>query len=1215
MPNNFKKPQAPIPNTQSRVQQNGNYLASVAHPSNGAAQFKVPFTPRLKARPAKQVKQGRNRSTPEMPPSNGASQFKTPTTSFPNVSTMPLPSIPLTSVDPRFQEQVKYYADWLAKQAKYDVLRDDSEVNDYIQEATRIVKVGEKEVAIFAPFRPKLSALQTFTTSQISVLCAIGLVWAIALLCFQQEMLIIAVAVITLVYFSNLVLNIFMAIMAFQYSPEEQIDDVVVHALKHANWPMYTILCPLYHEAEVVPQFVQAMLALDYPAEKLQILFLTEADDVETRQAIRALSLPPHFKIVTVPDGRPRTKARACNYGLMQATGTYVVIYDAEDIPDPLQLKKAVLAFSKHGPEAACVQAKLNFYNIQQNILTRWFTAEYSVWFDLILPGLQRAKFSLPLGGTSNHFRTAVLRALGGWDAYNVTEDCDMGLRLAHYHFKTIVLNSTTLEEANSQVKNWIRQRSRWIKGYMQTYLVHMRQPLKDLQQGRFYDLLSLQIVVGSGTCMLFLNPLMWIMLIIYLAFQPWISGIYQILFPTPILYIGVFCLIFGNFFYIYLYILACLKRKHYSLMKWALLIPCYWGLISIAGMLALFELLVKPHYWQKTIHGLHLKSKYSGPEVTWKKENFPLAEEQTIRMPVVSPGISEVDDVPSVTTTLQIISTLPMPAFTYTRFTILHRLRRVCDPWFIITLIAAAIISISAGYYFFLQRDILLYNDAYAHLRVARSIFDSATPGVAQLGATWLPLPHLLMLPFIWNDYLWHTGLAGSIPSMCCYLVTASYLFLTAHRITHDSRASFVGALAFIVNPNVIYLQATPLGEIMCMASLTMACYYTLVWIEENSLKHLILAAACTFLATLVRYDGWALFPSLLVLVALTGWIRRQSWSQITSNLLAFGTLGGLGIGLWLLWGKAIFNDPLYFIHSPYSSQAKQGEFFQLHEFYTYHNLWQSCRFYLIASVETLGPIFFALAMVGAIAFVVRRKYSPDMLIVLAWLVPFGFYALSFYMGSVPILVPEAVPANSVDHLFNVRYAVQMVAPAALFLAILANRCSKVPLFRYWSAGYMVLMLAIGLQALLTISTGIVSLQDGQYGLSCAPQHQISVYLAQHYDEGRILDDTVATNTSFEDAGIDFGNVIYEGSGQLWEKALSNPSSVVDWVVIQQGDIVSQHINVQSPAFLARFAFVIQESTGMRLYHRRGAAPLPTRPMPDGLLTEHQFCSAGGDY
>ncbi|HAG99178.1 MAG TPA: glycosyl transferase, partial [Ktedonobacter sp.] len=157
-----------------------------------------------------------------------------------------------------------------------------------------------------------------------------------------------------------------------------------------------------------------------------------------------------------------------------------------------------------------CVQAKLNFYNPYQNLLTRWFTAEYSLWFDLILPGLQQAKLAIPLGGTSNHFPTQILRALGGWDAFNVTEDCDLGLRLSRYQMETVVLNSTTYEEANSKFKNWIRQRSRWIKGYMQTYLINMRRPWRYLRPGRLREFASLQLVIGGKTAFLFLNPFLW---------------------------------------------------------------------------------------------------------------------------------------------------------------------------------------------------------------------------------------------------------------------------------------------------------------------------------------------------------------------------------------------------------------------------------------------------------------------------------------------------------------------------------------------------------------------------------------------------------------------------------------------------------------------------------------------------------------------------------
>src|SRR2546423_188937 len=490
---------------------------------------------------------------------NRSPQFRVPGASFPKVPETTIYNTPAISIhdvhpahaDPHSREQVKYYANWLAKQAKHDVLNDDTkEINDYIQEATKVVKVGEKEVATFAPFRPKLSALQTFTRRQVVTLCVMGLLWMIGVLVFRLEMLTIVIGVITVMYTFNLILNLGMAARTFRNSPEEHIDDAIVHTLKNANWPMYTILCPLYREAQVVPQFVQAMQSLDYPPEKLQILFLTEANDAETRNTIRSLSLPPHFQILVVPDGKPRTKPRACNYGLLHARGRYVVIYDAEDIPDPLQLKKAVLTFANQGPEIACVQAKLNFYNTGQNLLTRWFTAEYSLWFDLTLPGLQRLGVPLPLGGTSNHFRADMLRLMGAWDAFNVTEDCDLGLRMAYYGFKTAMLNSTTYEEANSRLKNWVRQRSRWIKGYMQTYLVYMRKPQVYLRRGRLGEFLSLQLFVGGKTLVLLVNPFMWMLIVVYVLLHP--IALYHTLFPAPVLYMSAACLIFGNFFYTY---------------------------------------------------------------------------------------------------------------------------------------------------------------------------------------------------------------------------------------------------------------------------------------------------------------------------------------------------------------------------------------------------------------------------------------------------------------------------------------------------------------------------------------------------------------------------------------------------------------------------------------------------------------------------------------
>ncbi len=1113
---------------------------------------------------------------------------------------------------PELRTQVQQYRRWLTQQST--IKSDAQERAEYALNASRVVQVNGKEVATFAPFRPELSALQTFTTPQLVMLCALILVWTLGVAYFRLTMLMATIAAITMVYAFNLVLNSIMAFKSFQHSPEQQIDDAVVHALRDTEWPSYTILCPLYKEAAVVPQFVKAMQALDYPTDKLQILFLTEVDDVETRNAIRALSLPAHFEIITVPDGKPRTKPRACNYGLIQATGTYVVIFDAEDMPDTLQLKKTVLTFANNGPEVACVQAKLNFYNISQNLLTRWFTAEYSLWFDLVLPGLQQVGFSIPLGGTSNHFRTKALRALGGWDAYNVTEDCDLGLRLTRYRFKTVVLNSTTYEEANSQVKNWLRQRSRWIKGYMQTYLVHMRNPLRYFQEGRQHDLFSFHAVVASGVGVLFLNPLMWLFLAVYIAFGPLVTPIYHVLFPAPVLYTGAMCLIFGNFFYMYLYLLACMRRKQYSLMLWTLLIPIYWAMISVAGFIALFELVVKPHYWQKTVHGLHLQQKSVAQPAPQQKV---VEQEETVALTTVPTTISNIADIPSVAHALKTITTLPMPAISVKQQHARSEARRsrVRDLWFVATLVTACVTSIVACIYFFQKHQILLYGDAYSHMRIARSMFDSATPGVAQLGGVWLPLPHLLMLPFIWNNFLWTSGLAGSFVSMGSYIASAAFLYLSARRLTKNGCISFLGTLLFVFNPNILYLQSTPLSELVCIWTLTMASYYFLLWAQEDKPHYLIMAAAATFLATLARYDGWALFVMLLVLVGTIGVAKRQRLTQIQGNLTIFSVLGGLGILLWLIWNKLIFGDPLFFQHSVFSSQGFQLQFLHNGTLYAYHNPLMALKTYTLDAMETFGPVLFIAAIAAFFLFFVRRRITPDLLAALAFVAPFALYVFSIYGGQAIVWVPGAVPASAAVQFFNVRYGSEMVAPAALFLTVLVARGYILLYARLKLIGQLVFVGVILAQTLFVATNGIISLQDGQFGLSCTQTHVVNAYLIQHYNGGRILEDVTAGDYNEPETGIDFKNVIYDGSNTLWHRALANPAGTVDWIIAVRndpGDRVSTHIDLTSPTFQSQFSMVVQESSGLTLYHRNGRAPLPTRPLPANILTDHRACMIG---
>ncbi len=1143
----------------------------------------------------------------------------------------PIPSAPPIFTSKRQRVQIGKYASWLAKQIARDTLSSSAQDRQaYIQNVSRTAKFRNKEIKTFAPFRRELSALQTVTARQFVTILLIGLLLLVGGIVFRLEMLTAMIALITVMYASNLLLNAIMTVKSLRLAAEEQVDDTIVQALTNADWPHYTILCPLYREAQIVPQFVRAMKALDYPADKLQILFLTEMDDIETRDAIRSLSLPEHFKIVTVPDGTPRTKPRACNYGLLLATGSYVVIFDAEDIPDPLQLKKAVLTFAKNESNVVCVQAKLNFYNTYQNVLTRWFTAEYSTWYDLVLPGLQKLGFSVPLGGTSNHFRTAALRALGGWDAYNVTEDCDLGLRLARSQLKTVILNSTTYEEANSQVKNWVRQRSRWIKGYMQTYLVHMRHPFDYLKQKRWRDLLSFQYIATSGAAVQFLNPLMWLLLAVYVFFRPWVADVYYILFPRPILYIGAFCLIFGNFFYVYLYLMACMKRRQYRLIPWVPLIPLYWALASIAGFMALFELIVKPHYWQKTIHGLHLApptaaaAKLQPAAPLPAQAVLPLDEEHMVNA-WAKLDKNEEGDVPSIEASLTMISTLPLPVLSLAQIQTMQHAQRikVHDLWHVATIIITCLASVSACIYFFLKHQILLYNDAFSHMRIARSVFDSATPGIAQLGGIWLPLPHILMLPFIWNDFLWHSGLAGSFVGMVCYVISARYLYLSARQLTKNRAISFTAALVFILNPNILYLQATPLSELVCICMLTTACYYFLMWTQKDTLNYLILAAGATFLATLARYDGWALFAALFVFIAIVGLLKRQRIAQISAHLIVFSILGGFGIVLWLIWNKIIFGDPLFFQHSAFSSQASQTGFLQSGTLYAYHNLWMALKTYTLNAMETTGSVIFIGAAIGFVVYFSRRRLSPEMLATLAFAVPFGFYILSLYTGQAIIWVPGSVPATANVQLFNVRYGSEAVIPAALFLATLVARIYEVFLQRRVSirvrmmrlTSQSLFSLVVLAQVVFIISGGAIALQDGEFGLSCAQPHLVNVYLAEHYAGGKILQDVTTGDYSLSETGIDFKNTIYDGSGQLWQQAIAHPEQTVNWIVVARqdpNDFISKLINLDSPSFKTQFTLVMQDPSGISLYYRNNGTPLTTHSAPSSLLTDHSLCRIG---
>ncbi len=387
--------------------------------------------------------------------------------------------------------------------------------------------------------------------------------------------------------------------------PTIEVTDIQAREVPDVDLPLYTVLVPAYREPGVIASVVAGMAALDYPAERLEVLLLLEADDTDTIAAAR-LALGGDrrgpIRVIQVPPGEPRTKPKACNVGLMRSRGELVTIFDAEDRPEPLQLRRAVVAFRRLGPRVACLQARLSYHNAEQNLLTRWFTVEYDTWFRWLLPGLMATGAPIPLGGTSNHIRRDALVAVGAWDPWNVTEDADLGLRLARCGYRVAMLGSTTAEEANSDAINWVKQRSRWYKGYLQSFAVHARHPVALTREVGVRGVLGMVLFVAATPVLAAINPLFWALTGLWIIARP---AAVAALFPPLVYYPGLAVWMIGGLAAIVAGVANTRAAGKPHLAGAALVSPLYWVLMSLAAIKATIQLVTQPSYWEKTTHGL----------------------------------------------------------------------------------------------------------------------------------------------------------------------------------------------------------------------------------------------------------------------------------------------------------------------------------------------------------------------------------------------------------------------------------------------------------------------------------------------------------------------------------------------------------------------------------------------------------------------------------
>ena len=462
--------------------------------------------------------------------------------------------------------------------------------------------LSERATLALANAAPELSARLPVTRGQIRAL-------AILLLCLVVVALIwptVALVGVNIFFAVVFLSTIGLRAIAFLNRPQwrrRKPPDPSLRTPEH-DLPVYSIVVPLYREERMLPHLAMALLHLDYPQEKLDIKFVFEADDHETLAAARALRLPANFEFLVAPRTEPRTKPKALNFALPFARGEFLVIFDAEDRPEPGQLRAALKTFAAAPPEVVCLQARLAFYNAGENWLTRQFAIEYATLFDLTLPALDRLGLPILLGGTSNHFRMAALRAVHSWDPHNVTEDADLGIRLRRLGYRASVLDSDTLEEASCTLGGWLRQRSRWLKGWMQTWFVHMRQPMRlrrELGTGGF---LAFQALLAGVVLSALVYPWFFVAIPYALAsglfaesLASW-PGFALGMLNSAVLISGVGVAMLAGF-------LALRARLLDRLAGQVLFIPVYWLLISLGAYMALWQFITRPFYWEKTEHGL----------------------------------------------------------------------------------------------------------------------------------------------------------------------------------------------------------------------------------------------------------------------------------------------------------------------------------------------------------------------------------------------------------------------------------------------------------------------------------------------------------------------------------------------------------------------------------------------------------------------------------
>ncbi len=523
-------------------------------------------------------------------------------------------------------------------------------------------------------------------------------------------------------------------------------------------------------------------------------------------------------------------------------------------------------------------------------------------------------------------------------------------------------------------------------------------------------------------------------------------------------------------------------------------------------------------------------------------------------------------------------------------RFTKPHAKQLRLHCWLVA--IAAVLAGLAATFWVVTNHVVLAYGDAEAHLNISKRLVSGLTHGLAQLGGVWLPLPHILMLPFVVNDDMWRAGIAGAAVGVPSLVLLAVMSYRLAHLLTGSIRASWLAPLVILGNTNTLYLAATPMTEVLLLAMVTSSVYFLARWVLQDSLSDLVLAGLFGGLASLSRYDGWALVCCEAGAVLVTAAARYRTVRSTEGLVVLFGVLAFSGIAGWLLWNQLIFSDPLYFAQSVYGSADQQQFFLQHGLLPTYHDLAKSVLYWLEDVRLIAGSILGGLAAVGLAALLftsARQRRLGPMLIAATALSSFAFYILSLYMGQASLILPRFVRHDSPYQMSNLRYGLQALLPIGLLVAYLAARRPKVlaPLL-------MALVLEQGVASVITRQ--VVAYEDGTRGLSSqlvskGPDSlRVEDWMRRNYDGGLVLMDDYRRPVGPVESGVPMQRFIGVGNKPYWQESLDNPGLYATWIILQQSDTdaVWRGFNRKSRSILADHFLEVYYSGHIQVYRKQ---------------------------